>query len=329
MFKKLSLLVAGFVTSLVLTGEVYAAKQVSVRLSQPKSPTNQTSFNINFVALDLLGRTVTVKCFQQGPSDGAMSQFGSTQSLSSGGNSGSCSVDGSVMNDGAGSYTFKVEATAGDGTGDNFDDDSTTITFDNSGPGDVKDYNKEKNACEYKIHFKTADDSGATVKVELYRSDAVPFNADSGSLIQSMTIGSNEAKDTTDSPSDCSKSYYYAVRAFDSAGNGSALVGDNVNQITVINPTPGQAQGAIPVSSGQGGSVLGQESGAGSVGATGVSGETLGETSPSAEVVDLEKKDADKTSLAKNLGVGGGILALGALLYAIWKKRQNQSQTPI
>ena len=190
----------------------------------------------------------------------------------------------------------------------------------------MKDYNKSKNACEYTIHFKTANDSGATVKVEVYRSDSVPFNADSGSRIQTITIGSDTQKDTTDTPPDCSKSYYYAVRAFDSAGNGSALVGDNVSNITVINPTPGQAQGAIPVSGGQGGSVLGQE--AGPVGATGVSGDTLGETSPSAEVVDLEKKEEDKAALAKKLMVGGGILALGAALYAFFKKRQSQQAPP-
>lgn len=317
-------IIVATLVALSLTGRVYAAKQVTVRVSQPKSPTNQTSFDLKFVALDLQGRTVTVKCLKQGPSDGGFTQFGSDQPFINGGNSGTCSVSGVFGAEGT--YAFKVEARAGDGAGDNFDDDSTSVVYDSSGPGDLKDYNKAKNACEYKIHFKTADDSGATAKVEVYRSDTVPFNADSGSRIQTIAIGSNTEKDTTDTPPDCNKSYYYAVRAFDSAGNGSALVGDNVQNITVINLTPGQAQGAIPVSAGgEGGSVLGQEEGP--VGATGVSGDTLGETSPSAEVVDLEKKAQDKTRNAKNLAVGGGILALGALLYAFFKKRQNQTPT--
>lgn len=310
-------------TTLLMTVQVYAAKQVTVRVSQPKSPTNQTSFDLKFAALDLQGRTVSVKCLKQGPSDGGFTQFGSEQSLSGGGNSGTCSVSG--IFGAQGTYTFKVEARAGDGTGENFDDETTSVEYDNSGPGDVKDYNKTKNACEYKIHFKTASDAGATTKVELYRSDTVPFNADSGSRIQTITIGSDTEKDTTDSPSDCSKSYYYAVRAFDSAGNGSALVGDNVSTITVINPTPGQTQGAIPVSgSGEGGNVLGQEAGA--VDETGTNGETLGETSPSAEVVDIETENGVNNT-AKNLALGGGILALGAIAYALYKKRQSETQT--
>lgn len=325
MYKLATQVTLATLASLLITGQVYAAKQVTVRVSQPKSPTNQTSFDLKFVALDLQGRTITVKCLKQGPTDGGFTQFGSDQSFAGGGNSGLCSVSGMGEQ---GTYTFKVESKAGDGVGDNFDDETTSVVYDSTGPGDVKDYNKSKNACEYKIHFKTADDAGHTVKVELYRSDTVPFDANSGSRIQTIAVGSNETKDTTDTPPDCSKSYYYAARAFDSAGNGSALVGDNVSNITVINPTPGQAQGAIPVSGGsQGGSVLGQE--AGPVGATGVSGETLGETSPSAEVVNLEKKAEDKTQTAKNLAVGGGILALGALVYAFFKKRQSQTPTPI
>lgn len=326
MFKKVMLFTVGLIASLTLAGQVYAAKQVSVRIAEPKSPTNQTSFNINFVAQDLQGRTVTVKCLKQAPSEGGFTQFGSTQTLTGGGNSGNCAVSG--IFGAQGTYNFKVEATAGDGAGDNFDDDTTSIVYDNSGPGDVRDYSKSKNACEYKIHFKTADDSGATVKVEVYRSDAVPFNADNGSRIQTIAIGSNEPKDTTDTPSDCNKTYYYAVRAFDAAGNGSALVGDNATNITIINPPPptgGQAQGAIPVVNQGGGSILGLEASEGVTGATGAAGEALGETSPSAEVVSLPQKDDGKATMALNLGLGGGILALGVLLYALWKKHQAQA----
>lgn len=325
MCKQIISLSLGVLLSLAITGQVYAAKQVSVRLEQPKSPVNQNDFTINFVTLDLQDRSVTVTCFQKGPSDGGFTQFGSAQTFPSGGNSGNCTVNSSVLNDGEGSYTFRVEATAGDGVGDNFDDESTTVTYDTSGPGDVRDYSKNKtNACEYTIHFKSAPDSGATVKVELYRSDAVPFNADNGSRIQTIAMGSDEAKNVTDTPPDCNKTYYYAVRAFDAAGNGSALVGDNVNTVTVVNTTGTPAQGAIPVSgTNSGGSVLGQSS-TDSAGPTG--GETLGETtSPSAEVVDLPKND-NRGAMARNLGLGGAILLVGALLYVLWKKKQIPTQ---
>lgn len=326
MCKKLIILSIAVLSALALTGRVYAAKNVSVRIQQPKSPVNQNNFNVSFVALDLQGRTVTVKCFQKGPSDGAFSQFGSTQTFADGGNSGNCAVDSSVMNDGEGSYAFKVEATAGDGSGDNFDDETTTVTYDTSGPGDLRDYSKNKtNACEYTIHFKTANDSGATVKAELYRSDAVPFNADNGSRIQVISIGSDEAKNVTDTPPDCSKTYYYAVRAFDAAGNGSALVGDNVSTITVINPTGSPAQGAIPVSGSglaAGGSVLGLDD---ATTATESNGQTLGETTPSATPETEKTDNAAKESTARNMLLVGGILLIGALLYAFRKKNHPQA----
>lgn len=326
MFKKLIVLTTiGFI-AFAAAGRVYAAKNVSIRIQQPKSPINQNNFNISFVVLDLLGRTVTVKCFQKGPSDGGFSQFGVSQTYANGGNSGNCAVDSAVINDGEGSYTFRVEASAGDGTGDNFDDEATSVTYDTSGPGDLKDYSKNKsNACEYTIHFKTANDSGATVKAELYRADAVPFNADNGSRIQVISIGSDEAKNVTDTPPDCSKTYYYAVRAFDAAGNGSALIGDNVSTVTVINPTGSPAQGAIPVSGGAnaGGSVLGQASVIGSMGATGsADGQALGDTTPSAEIVPIPKAETT-SSVMRNVGLGGAILVFGALLYAFWKKNQR------
>jgi len=326
MFKKLIILSVAGLSAFAVTGRVYAAKNVSVRIQQPKSPINQNNFTVSFVVLDLQGRTVTVKCFQKGPSDAAFSQFGSTQTFADGGNSGSCAVDNAVLNDGEGTYSFKVEATAGDGSGDNFDAETTTVTYDTSGPGDLRDYSKNKtNSCEYTIHFKTANDGGATVKAELYRSDAVPFNADGGSRIQVISIGSDEAKNVTDTPPDCGKTYYYAVRAFDAAGNGSALIGDNVSTVTVINPTGSPAQGAIPVSGGggiAGGSILGQSSTSGSIQPTGTGGETLGDTTPSAEVVKTSES-TDKSSTARNMAIAGAILVLGALLYAFRKKKKD------
>lgn len=325
MLKKFIVLTIAVCMGLAMTDSVYAAKNVSVRIQQPKSPINQDNFSVGFAALDLQGRTVTVKCFQKGPSDGGFSQFGPTQTFTDGGNSGTCTVDNSVVNDGEGTYALRVVATAGDGTGDNYDEETATVTFDTSGPGDLRDYSKNKtNACEYTIHFKTANDSGATVKAELYRSDAVPFNADGGSRIQVISIGSDEAKDVTDTPPDCGKTYYYAVRAFDAAGNGSALIGDNVSTITVINPTGSPAQGAIPLSGGinAGGSVLGDEATKGAMGATGTSGETLGETTPSAEAAEATK-EADNSSTARNMAIVGAILLVGALAYVIWKNKQT------
>ncbi len=305
-------LALGVVASLVLAGRVYAAN-VSVRVEQPKTPTNQNEFPVTFVAMDLLGRDITAKCFKKAPSDGGFTQFGSDIALTSGGNSGTCSVNNSIVG-AQGTYEFRVEAAAG---GDS-DSETVSVVYDNSGPGDVRDYSKTKtNSCEYTIHFKTADDGGQTVKVEVYRSENTSFNLDSGTRVGTVAAGSNETHDFTNTIPDCNKTYYYAIRAFDAAGNGSAVVGDS--GITTTTTTTTQAAGAIPVS-GTGGNVLGTEDAGTAAGEQGA-GEALGETTPSAEVVDLEEEGGMST-LGRNLFLGGGILAVGALLYALYKRKK-------
>lgn len=312
--------VLGMVASFAFAGQVYAAN-ISVRVAQPKSPTNQNDFPISFVTLDTLNRTVTVTCFKKGPTDASYVQFGSDQVFTGGGNSGTCTTGSGVVNT-EGTYSFKVTAAAGSDTAE----ESVSVNYTTSGPGDVRDYNKSQlNSCQYGIHFKTADDAGKTVKVEVYRSQSVPFTADSGSRTQTVTAGSNEAHDVTDTVPDCTKQWYFAVRAFDTAGNGSALIGDNVTTITVITPTGSAAQGAIPVSS-TNGNILGVST-RGATGASGTSGETgqvEGLSTPSAEPTTTPAEDTRSYLQAhpkRSLAIGGVILLLGAYLYAQWSRK--------
>ena len=94
------------------SSHIFAAGNLVVRLNQPKSPTNQNNFPLSFTALDTQDRPVTVKCFKKSPVDSSFSQFDMDKVLSSGGNSGSCAIDGSILKD-SGSYEFYVSATAG------------------------------------------------------------------------------------------------------------------------------------------------------------------------------------------------------------------------
>lgn len=315
--------ILGIIASFACAGQVYAAN-VSVRVAQPKSPTNRNDFPISFVALDSLGRTVTVTCFKKGPSESSYTQFGSDQVFTGGGNSGTCPTGSGVVNT-EGTYSFKVTAAAGSDTAE----ESVSVNYTTSGPGDVRDYSKSQiDSCRYGIHFKTADDAGKTVKVEVYRSQSVPFTADSGSRTQTVMAGSNEAHDVTDTVPDCTRQWYFAVRAFDTAGNGSALVGDNVTTITVITPTGSAAQGAIPVSS-TNGNILGVST-RGATGASGTSGETgqvEGLSTPSAEPTATPAQDTRSYLQAhpkRSLAIGGAILLLGIYFYAQWsRKRPN------
>ena len=233
---------------LAARGVSAASSDLSVKVSAPKSPTNQNSFNVNFVALDLLDRPVTVKCFKKGPSDGGFIQFGSDFNLSAGGNSDNCVVNSSLVNS-QGTYQFYVQATAGS---DDVVSSTVAVDYNTSGPGTPVSYSKEKiNDCTWKIKFTSASDGGKTVKIEAYRSDNPSFNADSGNRFAQIPIGSGQNGETAITVPDCSRTWYFAIRAFDSAGNGSGVIGDSFT--TTINSTTSVStptSGAIAVTQG-------------------------------------------------------------------------------
>lgn len=237
---------------LTMADQVLAAN-LSVRLEQPKSPSNQNTFNINFVALDIENRAITVKCFKKGPGDGTFVQFGANINLIAGGNTGNCEVASSVVST-EGTYQFYVTATA---EAEAVDSSIVSVDYKTSGPGTPTNYSKEKlSDCDYKIKFRTADDSGKTVKVDVYRSEDSDFSINVGNRVVVITIGSNQDGSFDNFVPDCSKNYYYAIRAFDSADNGSGVVGDSVTKTittnVVVAPTGGQATGALQITGGEG-----------------------------------------------------------------------------
>ena len=311
---------------------VYAveASNLSIRLEEPKTPTNQNSFGIVFVALDLAKRDVTVTCQKQGPSDGGLVTFGSPQTFTNGGNTGTCMVDSSLLTT-AGTYTFKTIATANGDTAS----DSVTVVYNTEGPGDPREYSKSKpSACEYKIHFKTADDAGKTVKVEIYRSENTSFSADAGTRVSTVNVGSNTERDETISGT-CDKTYYFAVRAFDSAGNGSNIVGDSETHVTIT------LRSTTTTSTTTTGGVTTTETGIGAVEVpegAGLSGEgetvpteegtALGEATGAAEVITLPEGQVKgaKTSIFTKPVI---VLLCGILLgtaFAIWYANRKKIQ---
>lgn len=302
-----------FLSVFLFAEQVNAAGNLLVRVEKPKSPTNLSSFNLNFVAMDILGRPITAKCFKQGPTDATFSQFGSDLNLTSGGNTENCPVTSSLFGDN-GTYQFKVEVSADGDTSS----ETVSVEYDTKSPGDPKDYNKTKvSNCVYNIHFKSADDAGATVKIEIYRSENTSFSADDGSRVGSVSLTSNEAKEFPDTIPNCDKTYYYAVRAFDTAGNGSGIVGDSVINLTTttVTTSPQVTQGAIPVTSTGQGAILGEET----ISTPAVAGEALGQATPTAEEVTLKTPKTNKNWIFWLLT----ILALGGLWYARRQKKGN------
>lgn len=277
MNKLFTKILLGVFAVFLFAGTSFAAS-TSIRLEQPKSPTGMDTFNITFVALDTnSSQPVSVQCFKKGPSDGGFSSFGSQINLSNGGNTDNCQVTSGVMNEGNGTYQFYAKVVTGSTTPQS---STVNVDYDNTTPGTPTNYSKERvTDCIYRIHFRTADDGGKTVKVNLYRSENLSFNVDAGDQVGSLNIGSNTDGVIENNVPDCNKTWYFAIRAFASNGNGSGVGGDSQTQTTTttVNPTTqtnGQG-GAIPVGNGGtgGGSVLGSQTGGGNIN---VGGSVLG-----------------------------------------------------
>lgn len=218
-----------FIPSITFAGFM----NLSVRLGQPKTPTNQNNLKLTFVALEVGGENdIIVDCYKKFSTDGDFTKFDS-KTLIPGGNTDYCNADSSVLNT-AGEYSFYVKANG-------VQSNTVTVNYNSYFPSTPVSYSKERlNDCDYKIKFKTADD-GRTVKVELFRSDTKSISLDSGGRVASTNIGPNTEGEFTNSVPVCGKEYFYVIRAVDNSDNVSGTTGDSNTTTTttttnVVNP---------------------------------------------------------------------------------------------
>lgn len=322
--RKLFVLITSILVSLFLAGYVSAATpSLTARIEQPKSPTNINELDITVVTLDREGRAITVKCFKKAPADAGFIQFGSDIAVTPGGNSVHCETNSTIL-PGDGTYLFYAESYAGS-------DVATTATvsvdYNTSGPGTPTNYSKEKPSdCTYKIRFRSADDSGKTIKVNVYRSENTSFSLDSGTLVGTVNLGSNTDGELLNTVPDCNKTYYYAIRAFDSAGNGSGVVGDSEVHTTTTTTasstsqtqggTSGAARGAL--AAGTAGNVLGQ-----AVESTPEAGQVQGDATPAA--VEQYTTAAAKRTGGKAVATVLGILGVLVVIWLLRKRKTSQT----
>jgi uncharacterized repeat protein (TIGR01451 family) len=257
-------LISLFVLSLfiVLSHGAYAASTV-VRISEPKTPVTE-GFNLVFVAMDIQDRDIVAKCFYKF-GDSSYSQFGPSIAIPSGesGDSRTCAVDSKIL-DKDGKYTFKVEATAG---GTTVSSEEVSVDFDGDGPSRPEYIKKEKvNNCINKITLKTADD-GETKYVKVYADNGKEISIKDSNLIETEDLGPNKkfSFEHIVSGDACKKDWYYAVVAFDSAGNASGSRSETITKvIETTSGTEEEVVEAIPVVGGagiaeEGGAVAGDQ----------------------------------------------------------------------
>ena len=203
--------------NIILTPKpIYAAEsdKINVQISQPKTPTNKTSFNIGYVALDLDSRPLTIECLET-----TYGKYATHNTYS-----GNCAVDTSVIT-GSGTYTFTVKATANDGSGDYKISNPVTVVVDLETPAAITNYIKTEGACSYVLSFTTGNKAA---KVQIFRSTVQPFTADASTLIKEMLVAPNQTVTYTDTIPVCTQEYFYAVRSVDGVNNMSAIVTDPI-----------------------------------------------------------------------------------------------------
>ncbi|KKS59377.1 MAG: Cna B domain protein [candidate division WWE3 bacterium GW2011_GWF2_42_42] len=237
--RSMPIVVAMLFTLVLGAGKVYAeTPDLTVRIEDPESAFNEP-FKITFVAMDLLGdRDLTAYCEKDGPSDSGWVEYDS-MGLSMGGNTGVCDVTSGVLN-GTGSYKFRVKVVAEweDSVDETVYSNEVSTTYDNDGPDKPKYIEVDrKSDCKYEITLKTANDS-QTDYVEVYMSDDKEFTANENSRIRTFDMGPDEKKTFTEEVGGekCAHRQYFAVRAFDSAGNGSDVEAEelvDVNTVTI------------------------------------------------------------------------------------------------
>ncbi|MFZ5424978.1 MAG: hypothetical protein ACOZAO_04200 [Patescibacteria group bacterium] len=319
------LIVAGLIFVSGFSSNVYAAELI-VRIEEPKSPTNDSTFDINFVALDINNRPVTIKCYGRNVSNSFV-QLGSDQNLQAGGDSGNCSVGNDLITR-TGDYEFYVKAFA---ESDEVSSSIVKVVYDDTRPGQPRSFSKSKlDSCKYEISFKTAKDGGDTTRVEVYRSSEKDFDADSESSIKNIDIGSDKKVKLEVERPECGKKYYFAVRAFDAAGNVSKVLVETVEEtettIVTIESSVNAGQGPIPVS-GDVGFVLSSSTGSTNNGLELENGDLLGDSVESTEAVsDIvtniptnPDSDSDDTTNRLLFWVLVILVALG-VLYDIYRK---------
>jgi LPXTG-motif cell wall-anchored protein len=332
-----SILAVFSLIAIVLVGtQVFASSDIVVRVSEPKSPTG-TSFNLDFAVIDIGDTPVayTAGCYVRN-SKTSESKFGADVAIQAGGNSGSCTIETGALAEGDNYLYVKLNGTKSE---------EVVVKYipSDKGPGTPRDFSRTNiSSCEHKIYFKTADDGGKTVRVELYRGTETEYTLNDGSKVADFSMGSNESKTHTQTVSDCNKTYYYAVRAFDAANNPSDSIGERVSTTVTTTTTGGTTEtieqaptnpsGAVIVSEssipaergGAGGQVLGEGTDKLSITPEATpEGKVLGEeTTPMTEKV---------TEAVNNRGiwaVAGGVLLLVGVLYFVYRRWTGRDIPP-
>lgn len=217
-------------SAFVFTRPALAAFKIAV--SAPPEYTNREDLRIYYTYLETDGKTAKVNLYVQ--KEGK--DWRQTKDKDKTAVSGYFQLEGSDFYNGDGKYHFYAKAWV---EGVEYVSSTVTTTFDRSAPGQVTDYSKaKKDELNYEIRWRNPSDSDYQ-RVHIYRSREKSFTADTGTKVgEAFGAPGEYMKLENGSLEDKNAEYFYAIIAFDRAGNHSGIVTDAPGEVV-----PGEVLG--------------------------------------------------------------------------------------
>jgi hypothetical protein len=268
--KRLTLTIASLLSlvTLSLGGLASAASSWYLNPIKPASEVNTRSFNIQYSVLSTQADVFTVTLTNTGPAAFDQSQQTNVDPHGVNGNSGSFAL----TNVPDGHYTFTVTATR-NGSADTAQSRSATVDVDATAPAAPTYNGKTRNGNTYSVSF-TAPSTSDVKYIKVFASTSTTFIANNTTQVGEVAVNPGDPV-TFNYLAPDGTARYFAVQAFDSAGNGSTLTGDP-NIVVTTTFVGGQGGGAPVNTAAATGGAGGVGGGAGAAGAAG--------TTPAGEV---------------------------------------------
>ena len=207
-----------------------AAPYWEVSISTPASQRSH-SFMVEYTVLSTESDSFTVNLIRDGVGVAAPAQNTSSDPDAINGNSGSFAV--TVPTDG--DYSYHVEATR-DGSADGVKATaSRTVHVDATAP-DAPKYNGKTNAGNSYVISFTAPSSPDVTHVQIFAATSTTYQASDATRVGDVAVSPGQSTSFSyTAPSSTVR--YFAVQAFDAAGNGSTIVGDPGITVTNVRTT--------------------------------------------------------------------------------------------
>ncbi len=305
--------------SLAVTPMASAATTWAATISKLPAYTTSHSFNVQYTILSTESQSFTVQ-LQQSNNGESFTDCGAAQLTTddpnpnaANGNSGS--VPACVTADG--SYSFRFLVTPNEQASEPTATTSTTV--DSVGPAAPTYSGKTQSGNTYVLSF-SAPSTADVSTIQVFASTGKTYQAGESTRVGNLSASPNQSFSFSYTAPD-SATRFFAIEAFDAAGNGSPTVGDPG---TVVNPVRfvsqgGQGGGTAGTAGAQtasAGSVLGATTtgnGSGHVNAPGTS-----QTKKNGKVLGAATTTGNSTTAKWFAGIGSAVIILAILYYWLY-----------